>query len=48
MVRLPISDYVADYYKEQGIEFTLRRQAHFCWYYNDLLKEQLNSLREIL
>lgn len=48
MVKLPISDYVANYYKEQGIEFTLRQQAHFCWYYNDLLKEQLNSLREIL
>ena len=48
MVKLPISDYVANYYKEQGIEFTLRQQAHFCWYYNDLLKDQLNSLREIL
>ena len=48
MVRLPISDYVANYYKEQGIEFTLRQQAHFCWYYNDLLKDQLNSIREIL
>ncbi|MBD5504053.1 MAG: hypothetical protein HDR09_10020 [Lachnospiraceae bacterium] len=48
MIRLPISDYVANYYKKQGIEFTLRQQAHFCWYYNDLLKDQLNSLREIL
>lgn len=48
MVRLPMSDYVANYYKEQGIEFTLRQQAHFCWYYNDLLKDQLNSIREIL
>ncbi len=37
MVKLPISDYVANYYKEQGIEFTLRQQAHFCWCYNDLL-----------
>lgn len=48
MVKLPMSDYVANYYKEQGIEFTLRQQAHFCWYYNDLLRDQLNSLREIL
>ena len=48
MAKLPISDYVANYYKEQGIEFTFRQQAHFCWYYNDLLKDQLNSLREIL
>ncbi|MCM1561268.1 MAG: hypothetical protein NC123_17260 [Butyrivibrio sp.] len=48
MVKLPMSDYVADYYKEQGIEFTFRQQAHFCWYYNDLLSEQLGSLKEIL
>ena len=47
-MKLPISDYVANYYKKQGIEFTLRQQAHFCWSYNDLLKDQLNSLREIL
>lgn len=48
MVKLPISDYVANYYKEQGDEFTLRQQAHFCWLYNDLLKDRLNSIREIL
>lgn len=48
MVKLPISDYVANYYKEEGIEFTLRQQAHFCWYYNDQLKDKLNSVREIL
>lgn len=48
MVKLPISDYVATYYKEQGIDFTLRQQAHFCWYYNDLLKDQLSSIKEIL
>ena len=48
MVRLPISDYVANYYKEQGIEFTLRQQAHFCWYYNDLPQNKLNALKEIL
>ncbi len=48
MVKLPISDYVADYYKKQGIEFTFRQQAHFCWYYNDLVKEQLESLKEVL
>lgn len=48
MVKLPISDYVKDYYKKRGIEFTLRQQAHFCWYFHDLLKDQLNSLREIL
>lgn len=48
MVKLPMSDYVAGYYKEQGIEFTFRQQAHFCWYYNDLLKNQLGSLKEIL
>ena len=48
MVKLPISDYVSNYYKEQGIVFTLRQQAHICWQYNDLLKDQLNSIREIL
>ena len=48
MVRLPISDYVANYYKEQGIEFTLRQQAHFFWYYNDLPQNKLNALKEIL
>jgi len=48
MVKLPMSDYVANYYKEQGIEFTFRQQAHFCWYYNNLLKNQLDPLREIL
>lgn len=48
MVKLPMSDYVANYYKEQGIEFTFRQQAHFCWYYSELLKEQLGSLKEIL
>ncbi len=48
MVKLPMSDYVADYYKKQGIEFTFRQQAHFCWYYNDLLKEKMESLKEIL
>ena len=25
MVKLPISDYVSNYYKEQGIVFTLRQ-----------------------
>lgn len=48
MVKLPISDYVANYYKEQGIEFTLRQQAHICWFYNDLLKDQMSSIGEIL
>ena len=48
MVKLPISDYVADYYKKQGIEFTYRQQARFCWSYNELLKDQLSSLKEIL
>lgn len=48
MVKLPISDYVADYYKEQGTEFTFRQQAHFCWAYNNLLKDRLQSLRDIL
>lgn len=48
MVKLPISDYVSNYYKEQGIVFTLRQQAHICWQCNDLLKDQLNSIREIL
>lgn len=48
MAKLPISDYVANYYKEQGIEFTLRQQAHICWCYNDLLDNRLNSLKEIL
>lgn len=48
MVKLLMSDYVADYYKKQGIEFTFRQQAHFCWYYNDLLKNQLGLLNDIL
>ena len=48
MVRLPISEYVANYYKEQQIEFTFRQQAHLCWAYNPLLKDRLKSLREIL
>lgn len=48
MVKLPISDYVSDYYKEQGIEFTFRQQAHFCWRYSRLLKDSLRLLGEIL
>ena len=48
MVKLPMSDYVCNYYKEQGIEFAFRQQAHFCWTYNDLLKDKLDSLRDIL
>lgn len=48
MVKLPISDYAADYYKEQGMEFTFRQQAHLCWTYNSLLKDRLDSLKEIL
>ena len=48
MVKLPISDYVANYYKEQGIEFTFRQQAHFCWAYHKRLEERVKSLKEIL
>lgn len=48
VVKLPISDYVYQYYKEQGIEFTFRQQAHFCWKYHDLLKDRLQSLGELL
>ena len=48
MVKLPISDYAAGYYKEQGIEFTFRQQAHFCWEYSSLLKDGLRLLGEIL
>lgn len=48
MVKLPISDYVANYYKEQGVEFTFRQQAALCWQYNLLLKDQMQSLRDIL
>lgn len=48
MVKLPISDYVAAYYKEQGISFTFRQQAHLCWYLYDLLKDKMALLREIL
>lgn len=48
MVKLPMSEYVANYYKEQGIEFTLRQQATLCWNGYHLLKDQLKSLREIL
>ena len=48
MIKLPMSDYVSDYYKKQGIEFTLRQQAHFCWAYSELLKDRIGSLKEIL
>lgn len=48
MIKLPMSDYVSDYYKKQGIEFTLRQQAHFCWAYSELLKDRMGSLKEIL
>lgn len=48
MVKLPMSDYVYHYYKEQGTDFTFRQQAHLCWAYNDLLKDQMQSLRDIL
>lgn len=48
MIKLPMSDYVADYYKSHGIEFTLREQAHFCWTYNRLFKDKQKGLREIL
>lgn len=48
MVKLPISDYVAGYYKEQGIEFTFCQQATLCWNYHSLLENQLKSLRDIL
>lgn len=48
MVKLPMSEYVANYYKGQGIEFTLRQQATLCWNGYHLLKDQLKSLREIL
>ena len=43
-----MSDYVSDYYKKQGIEFTLRQQAHFCWAYSELLKDRMGLLKEIL
>lgn len=48
MAKLPMSDYVYQYYKEQGIEFTFRQQAHFCWKYSSLLKKQLQLLGDIL
>lgn len=48
MIKLPISDYVADYYKNQGIELTPRQQATLCWFYHSLLKDQLKSLKDIL
>lgn len=48
MVKLPMSDYVCNYYREQGIEFSFRQQAHICWYYHNLLEDQLKSIRDIL
>lgn len=48
MVKLPFSDYVASYYKEQGIRFTFREQAALCWQYNDSMEDRLAALREIL
>ena len=47
MVKLPMSDYVADYYKGQGVEFTFRQQAHFCWAYHARLEERVKSIKEI-
>ncbi len=47
-VKLLLSDYVRDYYKDQGIEFILRQQAYLCWNYYSLLKDQLKSLKDIL
>lgn len=48
MVKLPMSDYVRDYYKDQGITFTFRQQACLCWNYYPLLKDRLKSLKDIL
>jgi hypothetical protein len=47
MIKLPLSDYVADYYRKEGIEFTFLQQAHLCWYYNDRHKG-IEALKEIL
>ena len=44
MFKLPVSDYVADYYKKRGIEFTYRQQARLCWTGASLLKEQLEEV----
>ena len=47
MFKLPISDYVANYYKEHNIQLTYRQQARICWLavksidVLDLLKELL-------
>lgn len=41
MVKLPVSDYVRQYYKEQGTDLTFRQQTHLCWAYNSLLEDQL-------
>lgn len=48
MLKLPLSDYVANFYREQGIEFTYRQMAALCWVRYDLLKEKTESVQEIL
>lgn len=48
MLKLPVSDYVENYYKEQGIELTFRQQARLCWTEPSLLKDQLRLLKELL
>lgn len=47
-MKLPVSDYVADYYREQGIELTWRQQARLCWTGTSLLEDRLRLLKELL
>ena len=48
MVKLPISETALKYYEEIGYKFSFKEQAHLCWTYNSLLKDRLESLKEIL
>ena len=47
MHKLPISDYMRDYYKEQGITFTDSEQAAIFWCSELQRKEKFEALREI-
>lgn len=48
MIKLPISDYVANYYKEHNIQLTYRQQARLCWTEAKTYNERISLLEQIL
>ncbi len=48
MIKLPISDYVANYYKEHNIQLTYRQQARLCWTEAKTYNERIGLLEQIL